>query len=56
MTSNDITLIEAAKYLTCDQIDEQQLEEQCDTEEARNAIHDIRTRKWHYEEFACGME
>lgn len=56
MTQHDKELVKRADRMSCDQIDDADLESLCETEEGREEVHRIRSRKWHLEEFACGME
>ncbi len=51
MTERDKKLIEEAKHLIWEQIDE----DAADTEEARQILHEMYIRGYHYDEWRCGM-
>lgn len=51
MTDHDKALVERAKHLRWEEIEEDEAE----TEEGKQALHDIAVRKYHYDEYKAGI-
>lgn len=52
---HDMQIINQARSLYWDEVGWDELKGECMTDAARSEIHTIQMRKYHNEEYACGM-